>query len=92
MATRIYCDHCGSTCRSPNVFCYGPVLYYQGSNAQTNVGILGVGAGQSYYQISPPPPTPQKQAVATKQLDLCDRCVPIWMDRVDKLTKHDERV
>lgn len=94
MATRIYCDHCGNTCRNPNVFYYGPAPLlspsYQNVQAvYVQGGLLGGGGGFNMPNPPTPPALQNKTSVVIESIDLCDRCVPIWMERVGKLTKHD---
>ena len=99
MATRIYCDNCGNTCRNPQKYCFG-------SYAAINY-VHYVAKQVPYHATYPQSPNVNMQAnagllgatptystvattVATPELvviDLCDHCTKIWMTRVENLTK-----
>lgn len=95
MATRIFCDHCGNTITKPNVFCYGPwsdvqVLAYGGNSGGAAVGSAsGGGSGSANWVGGTSNHTYQSVAPVLKlvKVDLCDVCVPIWLERVRNLTK-----
>lgn len=97
MGTRRFCDHCGNTCRNPKVYSYGPSanyimqttsLAYQNTMAAANAitftgnamyGSLGGSGGSGAYSPAPP-------HISHTDVDLCDTCAPIWLERVRKLT------
>ena len=89
MTTRIFCDNCGNTTRTPHKFGYGPYPSYTLSYPQTQgsyqqaISTLGSGLGSGLGPGSPVV-TPTKDV---EIIDLCDHCVNIWMARVKALTQ-----
>jgi hypothetical protein len=82
MGTRMYCDHCGLTTSKLNKFVYGDHrnTYNYG---QMQYPLLG--GVVNYPMIAVTPPLTPLEAI-----DLCDKCWPVWMKRVEKLTMPEE--
>lgn len=76
MATKIVitCDHCGHSIPKANKFLVGPVAQYDEDEDEDD---------EQPTKKSP------KGLLTTKKIrvELCNACVPIWLDRVSKLTK-----
>lgn len=110
MATRRYCDHCGNTIKTPNVFSYGPFRMIEMYHSQQIQTMQQAVALQHIWQNSQgqrqlgnlagansPPPTqgpPAKSHILEKyqtiDVDLCDHCVPLWMERVRQITAQSD--
>lgn len=99
MATRRFCDHCGTQTEHLVIYQFGPRFAttpllqqfnytpnnYTPNNYTPNNYIPGttVFPGIVTIPTSPPPLS------NLKFIDLCPRCEQIWMNRVEKLTTHE---
>lgn len=86
MATRTFCDHCGNTVKTPNIFCYGP---HQAVKNEVNAAFNAMHSSHiGQMQIAGRATNnPALMMPELTQIDLCDTCVRVWMNRVTALTK-----
>jgi len=79
MATKITitCDHCGNKIPKPNRFSFGPSPSRSYDEDEDETEEYSPKKRQKTAAV----PLPKKETI-----DLCNLCVPIWMDRVRKLT------
>lgn len=92
MATRTFCDHCGNTCHNPKKFIFGPQMVRDSSKEELRQAlemarITGVTDPNGLKQAMQGIGQQVKPSHPTKVIDLCDTCVPIWLERVDKLCR-----
>ena len=105
MATRIYCDHCGNSIKNPNVLSYGPVKivesYHQHQMQAHHFHVIaaqqqnmaqGIASAGQANQAMPQPLLKPKilENHPIVDVDLCDHCVPIWMERVRQITAQSD--
>ncbi len=93
MATRTFCDHCGSTIRSPVKYIFGPgprITYMSVPQMCLHAAQYG-GAGAAGGIL---PCTAISQAISqttlhenTVTIDLCPTCEKVWMERVKALCR-----
>ena len=91
MGTRLFCDHCGNTVQKFTIVAYGGLdeeLDYR-DNAMRQMVHAQMRATQNL--ANPPPmqaaPAQPKPRVPIIRVELCDRCVEIWMKRAADLCK-----
>lgn len=93
MTMRIHCDHCGLQVTQFRKYGYGQLFIpYPYSPPQQVINTQGGFAAQSNQQSGAnqqsggfaPATSPVLDCPIA--VDLCERCVPIWVERVGKLT------
>ena len=96
MVTKVYCDHCGHPAPNAQKYIFGAKSYFFGltdPSHQASTGYIPSQA-QQIAQIQN-----QSQAynrptsttiVRVEDVDLCDHCQIIWMNRVKALTQASE--
>jgi hypothetical protein len=96
MATRTFCDHCGSTVRDPKVLSFGDMrsrLARQSEQEGLKAAIaamrndLNVGKAYAAAAMQNVNKSPAADLIPVIDVDLCPRCVPLWLERVRNLCK-----
>jgi hypothetical protein len=82
MATRTFCDHCGNAVTEHKEYSFGPKVHpiILDPNGQRIVGhqVQFMNNGSVGIQGNSPP--------SVQTIDLCAACIPVWMERVRRLT------
>lgn len=73
--TIIKCDHCGNKITKPNKFVFGPWTGYDDDDEE-----------EERPRKRSPHTAPIEPKITRIRIDLCNSCVPVWMERVKKLT------
>ncbi len=93
MATRTFCDHCGNTITNqPNIMSFGllhALLQHRAEEqAWAQQAMMAARAGHlSGHGMGPRPTAPD---IKIEDVDLCNTCVPIWLERVRNLCKQSD--
>lgn len=93
MGTRLFCDHCGNTVHKFNYVSFGQdngqrdiydyhdaLIRYQNQNTPI---LSQMGIGQYGGHVS----LPSLKSYPRTTIELCDNCLPIWLKRVENLTR-----
>lgn len=101
MGTRLFCDQCGNTVREFKIVSFGrepspeerrkyeqQVTDYQNHMHMQRLSMYGGGPPP---QVMPNMPYPSQPTEYTRiRVELCDGCLPIWLKRVESLTKESD--
>lgn len=99
MGTRYFCDHCGNTVQKFTELAFGDLNSiikgmsdrHEAMQQMQALRLQGVGAPGGNVAQGPYAQTPSaKPPINIMKVELCDNCVPIWMERVNNLCKQSD--